>query len=382
MRHVALAVLLLVSCAALSASPPSGPAPRSPTPDPVPLPAKVAVVTDGLEHPWALAFLPDGSMLVTERPGRLRRITRDGRASEPLAGVPAVFSTHQGGLLDVTLSPTFATDRLVYLSYAEPRDGGAAATAVARGRLGDAGLEDVAVIWRQEPAVNGPNHFGSRLVFRRDGTLFVTTGERFDHRAQAQQLPSLLGKVVRINADGSVPRDDPFVGRSDAAPSIWSYGHRNVQAAALQPGTDTLWIVEHGPMGGDELNVPESGKNYGWPVISYGLNYDGTRVSDRAEAEGMEQPLYYWNPVIAPSGATFYTGNAFPDWKNQLLVGSLTPGGLVRLTLDGRRVTKEERHREGELDARIRAVVEGPDEKIYLLTDERNGKLLRLDPPT
>lgn len=386
MRHRTLAIAvtasLAVACAALSASPPSGPAPRSPTPDPVAFPGRVAVVTDGLEHPWGLAFLPGGDLLVTERPGRLRRIAADGSVSKPLAGVPAVYATSQGGLLDVAPSPSFATDRLVYLSYAEPRGAGTAATAVARGRLGDTGLEDVAVIWRQEPAVSGPNHFGSRLVFRRDGTLFVTTGERFNHREQAQQVSSSLGKVVRIAADGTIPRDNPFVGRDGAAPSVWSYGHRNVQAAALQPGTDALWIVEHGPMGGDELNRPEAGRNYGWPVISYGLNYDGTRVSDRAEAPGMEQPLYYWTPVIAPSGAAFYTGDAFPAWRDQLLVGSLSPGGLVRLTLDGTTVQSEVRHRDGELDARIRDVVQGPDGKVYLLTDERNGKVLRLDPPT
>ncbi len=385
MRHRTLGLtslaLLGVACAALSASPPSGPAPRSPTPDAVPFPGRITVVTDGLEHPWGLAFLPDGTMLVTERPGRLRRIGADGKASEPLAGVPAVLSTRQGGLLDVAVSPSFEKDRLVYLSYAEPRDGGTAGTAVARGRLGDAGLENVEVIWRQEPSVEGRNHFGSRLVFRPDGTLFVTLGDRFDYREQAQQLPSLLGKVVRINADGSIPKDNPFVGRTDAAPSIWSYGHRNAQSAALQPGTGTLWIVEHGPMGGDELNRPEPGKNYGWPAICYGLNYDGTRVSDRAEAPGMEQPLYYWNPVIAPSGATFYTGAAFPDWRNELLIGSLTPGGLVRLKLDGTKVTTEIRHRDGELDTRVRDVVQSPKGDLYVVTDDdSDGKVLRLDP--
>jgi glucose/arabinose dehydrogenase len=374
----ALGALLCAACA--FSAPPDGPAPRSPTPDPIPFPGRVTVIARDLEHPWGLAFLPDGAMLVTERPGRLRRITADGTVSAPLAGVPKVHSTRQGGLLDVTLSPQFAQDRLVFLSFAEPREKGTAATAVARGRLGDAGLDGMTVIWRQEPAVEGPNHFGSRIVFRPDGTLFVTLGDRFDYREQAQVLTSLLGKIVRINPDGSVPRDNPFVGRNDAAPAIWSYGHRNVQAAALQPGTDLLWTVEHGAKGGDELNRPEGGKNYGWPVISYGVNYIGTRISDRTEAPGMEQPLYYWDPVIAPSGATFYMGDAFPDWRGQLLVGSLRPGGLVRLTLEGTRVAREERHRDGELDARIREVVQGPDGGVWLLTDEDDGKVLRLEP--
>jgi glucose/arabinose dehydrogenase len=374
----ALGAILCAACA--FSAPPEGPAPRSQTPEAVPFPGRVTVVAHDLEHPWGLAFLPDGAMLVTERPGRLRRIASGGTVSPPLAGVPAVYSTQQGGLLDVTLSPRFAEDRLVYLSFAEPRENGSAATAVARGRLGDAGLEGVTVIWRQEPAVRGPNHFGSRIVFRPDGTLFVTLGDRFDYREQAQALGSGLGKIVRINADGSVPRDNPFVGRDDVVPAIWSYGHRNIQAAALQPGSGLLWTVEHGAKGGDELNRPEPGKNYGWPAISYGVNYGGTRISDRAEAPGMEQPLYYWDPVIAPSGATFYTGEAFPDWRNQLLVGSLVPGGLVRLTLEGTRVAREERHRDGQLDVRIREVVQGPGGRVFLLTDEDDGKVLRLDP--
>ncbi len=377
-RRLALLAVLIAACAD-SASHPTGPAPRSPTPEARAFPGTVTVVADGLEHPWALAVLPDGTMLVTERAGRLRRVAADGTLSEPLTGVPAVFHEGQGGLLDVAVSPTFADDRLVYLSFAEPRAGGAA-TAVARGRLGATGLEDTTVIWRQEPVVDGPNHFGSRLVFRPDGTLFVTVGERFDHRDQAQVPSSTLGKVVRIGADGSVPRDNPFVERPPAAPAIWSVGHRNVQAAALEPGTNRLWTVEHGPEGGDELNHPEAGRNYGWPVISYGVNYDGTRVSDATEKPGMEQPVYYWDPVIAPSGATFYTGTAFPDWRGHLLVGSLTPGGLVRLVLAADRVALEERYRDGELDTRIRDVVQGPDGALYLLTDRRNGKLLRLAP--
>jgi aldose sugar dehydrogenase len=376
----ALAWLLTPGCAVFSATPPTGPAPRSPTPDAVAFPGRVVVVATGLEHPWGLAFLPDGTMLVTERPGRLRRVATDGTLSAPLAGVPGVLARGQGGLLDVELSPTFAKDRLVYLSYAEPRADGAAATAVARARLDEAALREATVVWRQQPAVEGANHFGSRIVFRPDGTMFVTLGERFSYRNQAQLLTSLLGKIVRLSPDGTVPRDNPFIGRDDAAPAIWSYGHRNIQAAALHPATHELWVVEHGPRGGDELQRPEAGKNYGWPVITYGIDYSGLRISDRAEAPGMEQPLYYWDPVIAPSGATFYTGDAFPDWRGELLVGSLVPGGLVRLRLDGTRVVREVRHRHGELDARVRDVVQGPDGRVYLLTDEADGKLLRLEP--
>jgi glucose/arabinose dehydrogenase len=286
-------------------------------------------------------------------------------------------------LLDVAPTPTFDGDRLVDLAFAVPRGTGTAGTSVARGRLGERGLESTTVIWRQEPTVAGDNHFGSRIVFRRDGTMFVTLGERFAYRDQAQVLSSLLGKVVRLKADGTVPSDDPFVGRAGAAPALWSYGHRNIQAAALHPATGDLWVVEHGPRGGDEVNRPEAGRNYGWPVISYGLNYDGTRVSDRADAPGMEQPLYVWDPVIAPSGGVFYTGDVFPDWRGQLLIGSLNPGGLVRLTLDGTRVTREERHRDGELDARVRDVVQGPDGAVYVVTDHDDGKILRLGgPPT
>jgi aldose sugar dehydrogenase len=255
-----------------------GQAPHSPTPTPMNGAVRVQTIARGLEHPWALAFLPDGRMLVTERPGRLRIVGRDGRVSEPLAGVPQVLARGQGGLLDVTLDPSFADNRLVYLSYAEPGEGRTAGTAVARGQLGEGRLEDIRVIYQQQPKVKGANHFGSRLVFARDGTLFVTQGERFDYRDQAQDLSSGLGKIVRINPDGSVPRNNPFVGRAGARPEIWSYGHRNVQSAARHPQTGQLWTVEHGARGGDELNRPEAGKNYGWPVISYGVHYSWAKV--------------------------------------------------------------------------------------------------------
>ena len=354
-------------------------APRSPTPKPVKADARVETVASELEHPWALAFLPDGRMLVTERPGRLRIVERDGRVSEPLAGVPRVQARGQGGLLDVALDPRFADNRLVYLSYAEPGAGGTAGTAVARGRLGEGRLEDVRVIYQQQPKVGGSNHFGSRLVFARDGTLFVTQGDRFAYRDQAQDLSVGIGKIVRINADGSVPRDNPFVGHAGARPEIWSYGHRNVQSAALHPQTGQLWTVEHGARGGDELNRPEAGKNYGWPVITYGVDYSGERIGEGTAKPGMEQPVYYWDPVIAPSGMTFYTGDAFPDWKGSLFIGSLDPGLLVRLTLKDGRVAREERYL-ADLGERIRDVRQGPDGLLYLLTDSGDGRILRVLP--
>ena len=351
-------------------------APRSPTPKPVKLAAKVTDVAVGLEHPWGVELLPDGRFLVTERPGRLRVVNRDGRLSAPLTGVPEVYARGQGGLLDVALSPAFAQDRLVYLSFAE-RGSGGAGTAVARGRLGEHGLEGVQVIWRQQPKVDGSNnHWGSRLVFRADGTLFVTVGDRYAHLERAQDLSTTIGKIVRINPDGSVPRDNPFVGRSGALPEIWSYGHRNVQAAVLDARGE-LWTVEHGARGGDELNNPQPGKNYGWPVITYGVDYSGARIGIGTAQPGMEQPVYYWDPVIAPSGATFYSGTAFPGWRGDLLVGSLRPGALVRLRIADGRVTQEERYLD-ELGERIRDVREGPDGAIYLLTD--SGRLLRVEP--
>ena len=352
-------------------------APRSPTPKPVKAAVRVETVARGLDHPWALAFLPDGRLLVTERPGRLRIIERDGRVSEPLDGVPQVFARGQGGLLDVALDPRFADNRLVYLSYAEPGGGGTAGTAVARGRLGEGRLENVRVIYQQQPKVRGTAHFGSRLVFGRDGTLFVTQGDRLTYRDGAQDLSVGIGKIVRIAPDGSVPRNNPFVGRAGVRPEIWSYGHRNVQSAALHPQTGQLWTVEHGARGGDELNRPEAGKNYGWPVITYGVDYSGERIGEGTAKPGMEQPLYYWDPVIAPSGMTFYTGGAFPDWKGSLFIGSLEPGLLVRLILEDGRVAREERYL-GDLRERIRDVRQGPDGLLYLLTDSRHGRILRV----
>ena len=371
-----LRTLCMLSLIALAASA-YGEAPRSPTPEPVKASLRVTTVAKGLEHPWSLAFLPDGRMLVSERPGRLRIVERGGRVSNPLTGVPKVYARGQGGLLDVALSPSFGEDRLVYLSYAEPGEGGAG-TAVARAKLGEDGLSGLQVIWRQAPKVEGPNHWGSRLVFRRDGTLFVTMGDRFQYAKEAQNLSNTIGKLVRINSDGSIPKDNPYAGRKDARPEIWSYGLRNVQAAALHPQSGELWTVMHGARGGDELNKTEAGKNYGWPVITYGVDYSGAKIGTGTAHPGMEQPVYYWDPVIAPSGAAFYTGKVFPAWQGDLLVGSLSPGGLVRLRLEGDKVVREERYLRDV--GRVRDVRQGPDGFVYLAIDSANGAILRLEP--
>lgn len=340
-------------------------------------PVRVETLASGLEHPWGMAFLPDGRMLVTERAGRLRIVARDGQVSEPVAGVPQVFAQGQGGLLDVALDPAFEENRLVYLSYAEPGPGGAASTAVARGRLAEgARLEGVEVIFRQEPKVTGPNHFGSRLAFAPDGTLFVTTGERYQFEP-AQDPSDHLGTVVRINPDGSVPPDNPFVDDPDARPEIWSYGHRNIQGAAIHPETGALWINEHGPRGGDEINIPEPGRNYGWPLVSWGDHYSGEPIPDPPTRPELAQSIHQWTPVIAASGMAFYTGDLFEDWRGDLLNGGLVSKGIVRLELDGQRVAGEERI---PLDARIRAVAQGPDGAVYALTDQDDGDVLRLTP--
>jgi glucose/arabinose dehydrogenase len=377
-RLAAIASLMLAAPACGAQEPLPGPAQRSPTPQAIAASVRVETVASGLEHAWGFAFLPDGRILVTERPGRVRIVDRNGTLSESLGGVPAVAARGQGGLLDVAIDPRFADNRLVYLSYAEPADDGRSGTAVARGRLGDGRLEDVQVIYRQTPKVRSNMHFGSRLVFDREGRLFITQGDRYSQRPHVQDLSSTIGKIVRINADGSVPRDNPFVGRQNARPEIWSYGHRNIQAAALHPQTGQLWTVEHGARGGDELNRPEAGKNYGWPVITYGVDYSGARIGEGTARQGMEQPVYYWDPVIAPSGMTFYTGDAFPNWRGSAFVGSLNPGALVRLSIDNGRVTREERYL-GDV-GRVRDVQQGPDGLLYLVTDADNGRLLRISP--
>lgn len=379
MKLDATATVIIAAASLVAAAPAAAQAPASPQPEPTEAPARLVTVAEGLENPWALEFLPDGRMIVTERAGRVRLVTADGRLSEPLAGVPEVIASgNQAGMLDVALSPDFAEDRLVYLAYAEAGEGGGG-TAVARGTLGEGGLEETEVIWRQEPKVRGSNHWGSRLVFRPDGTLFITTGDRYSYRDQAQDLGTGFGKVVRIDIDGEAPEDNPFVGRDGAQPEIWSYGHRNVQAAVLHPETGELWTVEHGARGGDELNQPQAGRNYGWPVITYGEDYSGAKIGEGTAKAGLEQPVYYWDPIIAPSGALFYTGDAFPDWRGDLFVGSLGTLSLVRLDMEGGRVAGEERYL-SDLGERIRDVRQGPDGFIYVVTDSSDGQVLRLEP--
>lgn len=342
---------------------------------------QVETVAKGLAKPWGLAFLPDGSMLVTEKAGRLRHVAADGTVSEPISGVPEVDAGGQGGLLDVTVHPDFAENRLVAISYSEPGPGGNS-TAAAFATLSDdmSRLEDLKVVFSQKPKVESRGHFGSRVVFDGEGHVYITTGERMTDkfRVQAQDLGSHLGKIIRLNEDGSVPDDNPFAGQADAQPEIWSYGHRNVQAAAMNPASGALWAIEHGPKGGDELNIPEPGKNYGWPVVSYGVNYDGTPVNKGAhEAAGMVGPIYQWTPVIAPSGMMFHSGAMFPEWKGDLFVGGLKSTALVRLDVEGGAIKGEERMIEA-LGQRIRDVAEGPDGAIYVITDANNGAVLRI----
>ena len=337
---------------------------------------EVATIAEGLEHPWGMTFLPDGRILVTERPGRLRIVSADGAMSAPVAGVPEVFAKGQGGLLDVALDPDFATAPWVYLSYSEPGEGGGG-TSVARGRFQDDALVDVEVIFRQSPKLESGQHFGSRLVFDRANRLYVTTGDR-GTQPNVQPLDLGQGKIFRIERDGSIPADNPFVGRDGAQPAIWSYGHRNVQGAALHPVTGALWQTEHGARGGDELNIPQPGKNYGWPVITLGVNYNGMPIGEgKTEADGMEQPMHQWTPSIAPSGLAFYTADRFPAWQGNLFVGALAFQRVVRLELDGDRVVREEALLT-DLGERIRDVRQGPDGYLYLLTDAAQGKLLRV----
>lgn len=340
---------------------------------------KLVTVAGGLVHPWGLAFLPDGRLLVTERAGRMRIVSAQGEVGPPLQGLPEVDARAQGGLLDVALDPRFADNRWVYWSYSEPGPGRSNGTSVARGRLQGDRLEDVQVIFRQAPKLASAAHFGSRLVFARDGRLFVTTGDRLFHRELAQKLDNLVGKVVRIEADGQVPPDNPFVRTPGARPEIWSLGHRNPQGAALHPVSGALWTHEHGPEGGDEVNLTEAGHNYGWPVITYGVDYgSGKRIGEGTARAGMEQPLTYWVPSIGPSGMAFLTSDRYPGWKGNLFVGALRGQMLVRLELDGTRVVKEERLPLNDI-GRIRDVRQGPDGWLYLLTDQADGRIVRVE---
>ncbi|MGB8622421.1 MAG: PQQ-dependent sugar dehydrogenase [Paracoccaceae bacterium] len=337
---------------------------------------KTEVFVDGLSHPWGIAPLPGGGYLVTERPGRLRVIGADGALSAPIDGLPRVFARRQGGLLDVAVGPSFAQDRVIYFTYAKPMGGGRSATAAARAVLSPDGreLSRVRDIFVQTPPSPTPAHYGSRILFDGAGHAFITTGEHFTQaeRQKAQDTGIPYGKVIRVALDGGIPADNPF------GNAVWSYGHRNIQGAAIRPGTGQLWTVEHGPRGGDELNRIEPGRNYGWPVISYGENYDGSPVGQGlTTAEGMEQPVYYWDPVIAPGGMQFYDGTRFGAWRGDLLIASLTPGGLVRLSLENGRVTGEERFLRG---TRLRDVQVAPDGSVLVLVDAEPGGILRLTP--
>jgi len=337
-------------------------------------------VARGLANPWAVAFLPDGRFLVTERAGRLRIVEANGRLREPLAGLPPVDAGGQCGLLDVVIDPKFADNAWVYWSYAEAGEGGNS-TAVARGKLQGNRLAEVQVIFRQLPKVSSTLHCGSRLVFDREGRLFVVLGDRFSRKDDAQKLDNHLGKVVRIAADGKVPADNPFVATAGAKPEIWSLGHRNMQGAALHPQTGELWASEHGPQGGDEINVVRAGLNYGWPLVTYGRNYGiGTRIGEEGPKAGFEQPLKHWVPTsVAPSGMVFLTSERYPGWKGSLFVGTLRTQSLLRLEFDGTRFVSEEVLL-GDRKVRIRDVRQGPDGLIYVLTDSADGQLLRLDP--
>jgi glucose/arabinose dehydrogenase len=338
---------------------------------------RLVTVAEGLELPWGLAFLPDGELLVTERPGRLRRVGADGRVSEPLAGVPEVYFRGQGGLLDLVLHPAFADNHLVYLSYAHGGPSGNA-TRVLRARVGEAGLENPTVIFTAEPSKDTPQHYAGTMAFLGDGTLLVSIGDGFDYREHAQDLRSLLGKTVRLNDDGSVPQDNPFTGRADASAAVWTYGHRNAQGLAVDPATGVVYQHEHGPRGGDELNVLRAGLNYGWPAITFGMDYSGAYVSPYTEWPGMEQPLMYWVPSIAPSGLAIYRGDVFPEWQGDLFVGALVDREVRRIDLVGGQVAGEQALF-GELGERIRNVKAAPDGYLYLVTDSEQGRILRVE---
>ena len=341
-------------------------------------PISVTTFAGGLDHPWSAAFLPDGSMLVTERPGRLRHVSAEGRPSDPISGVPRVYAHGQGGLLGIALDPGFAHDRMVYLAFTEARDGGAAVS-VGRGRLNGemTAIDDFRIIFRQKPGEPGANNFGGRLLFGPDGKLFVTLGDRFGAAKLAQDPHSDIGKVARINPDGSIPADNPFADGKKGAPAVWTYGNRNPEGLAFQPGTHTLWEVEMGPRGGDELNILKPGQNYGWPIVSWGRHYSGEPIPNPPTHPEFTDAVMQWTPVISASGIAFYTGDLFRQWKNNLLLADLTVKAITRLEIDGSKVTGHERIGMG---ARMRDIVVGPHGAVYALTDEDNGKILKLTP--
>ncbi|MDP5151377.1 PQQ-dependent sugar dehydrogenase [Rheinheimera baltica] len=338
---------------------------------------QIETMATGLNHPWGMTFLPNGSILVTERNGTLQHISADGKTRQAINGLPQIDARGQGGLLDVIIAADFSTSKTLYFSFSEPGTGGNS-TAVARAKLIDDTLTDVSIIFSQQPKYDSRHHFGSRLVMDNNGKLFITTGDRGSERTQAQKLDNHIGKVIHINTDGTPSTDNPYVSQANAKKEIWSYGHRNIQGAALHPQTGQLWTHEHGPQGGDEINIALPGKNYGWPLITYGEEYGGGAIGKTAQ-EGLEQPLHYWVPSIAPSGMIFYNAELFPEWQNNLFVGSLKFGQLVRLELTGDKVSHEERIMIGQ---RVRDVEQGPDGAVYLLTDSSDGQLLRIMPAT
>ena len=375
-----------VNACARSASPTAG----APTTAAVPVTSAgspIQVIATGLEHPWSVALLPDGSFLVTERPGRLRHVGADGKLSAPISGVPKVFAEGQGGLLDVVLDPGFASNQRIWLSFAEPGEGDLAGTAVATARLGTDALTDLHVIYRQLPKLEGPNHFGARIAFdgvsgKGGGHVFISQGER-NQKDLAQDLEMLQGKLVRLNIDGTQPADNPFATGPGVRKAIWSYGHRNIQSMAIDPRTGTLWEGEHGPRGGDEINLPEAGKNYGWPIISNGVDYSTNRPYPQTigtSKPGMESPYHFWQKSPGISGMAFLVGHPGNAWNNSLFIGALADRDLIRLQLDGDRIVSEERLL-GDLGERIRDVRVGPDGAVYVLTDADNGQLLRLEAP-
>jgi aldose sugar dehydrogenase len=345
---------------------------------------RVVTVATGLEYPWSLAFLPDGRLLVTERPGRLRVLTKDGRLDpKPVEGLPRIDPQGQGGLMDVVPHPDFARNGWVYWTYAQRGEGNRNGTELARGKLaggpGTYRMEQVQVLFRMQPKTSAGRHFGSRLVFDRDGALYMTLGDRGE-QDQAQDLADHRGKILRLSEDGKPAPRNPFLDRSNARPEIFSYGHRNVQGAALHPGTGALWVAEHGPQGGDELNLVRAGVNYGWPVITYGVNYGiGTKIGEGTAKPGMAQPQKHWIPSPALSGMAFYQGDKFPRWRGDLLIGALRGQALIRVRLDGERVVADEFLLNGTLP-RIRDVRVGPDGYVYLLGDQSDGSVLRLEP--
>ncbi|MBR1238380.1 PQQ-dependent sugar dehydrogenase [Bradyrhizobium sp. AUGA SZCCT0182] len=341
---------------------------------------EVRTFARGLVNPWSLAFLPDGRMLVTERPGRIRVVSAEGQLSPPLKGVPDVWASGQGGMLDVAIDKSYAQNKTIYFCFAERTSGGGR-TAIARAKLNDGGgrLDETKIIFRQEGPLSSGNHYGCRIAQADDGNLFVTLGDHGSHREQSQDLGNHLGKVIRIAPDGSAAAGNPFIGRAGAKPEIWSYGHRNGQGLAINPASGDVWEVEHGPRGGDELNIIRTAKNYGWPVIGFGLEYSGGKIHESTAKDGMEQPVKYWVPSISPSGMLFYTGKLFPKWSGSLFVGALSGSMLVRLSLNGNGVAGEERLLQN-LHERIRDVRQGPDGALWLLTDSSNGRILRVTP--